>query len=98
MHKYIYKHKYTYTLTGYTQTQTHNTYIHTYNHTYFQVRVHTWRDATLGEITELLAQVHREVRQGGTRCSFKVIRVCTCTFVCMHVCEEFREGGIKMAA
>jgi hypothetical protein len=37
-----------------------------------QVLVHTWRDATLSEITELLAQEHRQVRQSGTKCTFKV--------------------------
>eukprot|EP00960_Hanusia_phi_P076537 768575-Hanusia_phi.AAC.3 len=38
-----------------------------------EVRVHTWRDATMSELTELLAQVHREVRQSGTKCTFKVL-------------------------
>lgn len=38
-----------------------------------EVRVHTWRDATLGELTELLAQMHRQCRQAGTRVSFKVV-------------------------
>mmetsp|Transcript_6657 Transcript_6657/g.23478 ORF Transcript_6657/g.23478 Transcript_6657/m.23478 type:complete len:296 (-) Transcript_6657:181-1068(-) len=38
-----------------------------------EVRVHTWRDATMAELTELLAQVHREVRQSGTKCTFKVL-------------------------
>ena len=38
-----------------------------------QVLVHTWRDATLSEITELLAQEHRQVRQSGTKCTFKVL-------------------------
>ena len=35
--------------------------------------MHTWRDATLSEITELLAQEHRQVRQSGTKCTFKVL-------------------------
>jgi len=38
-----------------------------------QVLVHTWRDATLSELTELLAQEHRQVRQSGTKCTFKVL-------------------------
>ena len=38
-----------------------------------EVLVHTWRDATLAELTELLAQEHREVRQSETKCTFKVV-------------------------
>lgn len=38
-----------------------------------EVLVHTWRDATLAELTELLAQEHREIRQSGTKCTFKVV-------------------------
>ena len=38
-----------------------------------EVLVHTWRDATFNELTELLAQEHREIRQGGTKYTFKVV-------------------------
>ena len=38
-----------------------------------EVLLHTWRDATFAELTELLAQVHREIRHSGTRCAFKVV-------------------------
>ncbi|GAO50535.1 hypothetical protein G7K_4659-t1 [Saitoella complicata NRRL Y-17804] len=38
-----------------------------------EVETHTWKDATLYELTTVLAQSHPTVAQPGTRCAFRLI-------------------------